>query len=764
MKTTVAAHRVEIIPALLSSLLLVLIIELSTGLTMPKYPCGVCEKAVKWSDKGIACDACETWFHTRCIGMCDEIYFSQAPDISWNCFQCGIPNFSTTLFAVTPAESTLPPSLANLTHETSASSSATSAANDSCSPRLNSSIPKTLNAPAFASSPLGTSQPKDTSVSSISSISSAPDPLLDLPNPVRHNQSLRTLVINFQGIRNKKHDFWNLIESCKPDIIIGNETFLKPEIRNSEIFPPTFDAYRKDRNDNSGWGGVFIATRKSLITHQIPCDKNAEAVLVSIQTQTKGSNLIIGSLYRPPNKTSDEYTTSMLKVIDQACHSKKDIVWLGGDLNLRDINWNNGNIESNFYPKAMNQMYISKFKDNDLFQSNEQTTRGDSLLDLFFTNRPSLHTRTCTLPPLGDHDIIMTDNNICPARIKPQPRVVHIWKKANVAGLKKDLEDFSKELTEMNTEETVDSIWSKINTALSEAIHKHVPTKILSPKPQQPWINQTIKRLSRRKNRAWRKAKTTGRKEDWQRFKFLQKQTRRACRRSYSDFVSGLINDDGDRNLWRYIKSKRCDSHGVSPLKKDGLTFSDSKTKANILNEQFCSVFTQENLSTLPDLGESPHPDMPEITVTIQGIVKLLKNLNPSKAAGPDKIPCRLLVFTAQEIAPAITHLFSLSLKSGEIPDAWRHALVQPVFKKGDRSCAANYRPISLTSVICKLLEHVIRSSMTSHFDRNNILVTTQHGFRKNRSCETQLILTVDDLASTIDEGGQTDTILLDFS
>ena len=155
---------------------------------------------------------------------------------------------------------------------------------------------------------------------------------------------------------------------------------------------------------------------------------------------------------------------------------------------------------------------------------------------------------------------------------------------------------------------------------------------------------------------------------------------------------------------------------------------------------------------------------MPPINVTVQGIFKLLKNLNPSKASGPDKIPCRLLVLTAHEIAPALTHLFSLSLKTGDIPEAWRHALVQPVFKKGDRSSAANYRPISLTSVICKLLEHVIRSGMTAHFDKHNILVTTQHGFRKNRSCESQLILTIDDLASTLDEGGQTDTILLDFS
>ena len=90
-----------------------------------------------------------------------------------------------------------------------------------------------------------------------------------------------------------------------------------------------------------------LPPEKILIIHQIPCDKNAKAVLISIQTQTKGSHLIVGSLYCPPNKTSDEYTTSMLKVIDQARHSKRDIIWLGSDLKLNDINWNDGTIESN---------------------------------------------------------------------------------------------------------------------------------------------------------------------------------------------------------------------------------------------------------------------------------------------------------------------------------------------------------------------------------------------------------------------------------
>ena len=80
------------------------------------------------------------------------------------------------------------------------------------------------------------------------------------------------------------------------------------------------------------------------------------------------------------------------------------------------------------------------------------------------------------------------------------------------------------------------------------------------------------------------------------------------------------------------------------------------------------------------------------------------------------------------------------------------------------KKCAANYRPVSLTSVVCKVMEHIVCSNIMRHCDRHHILTDAQHGFRKRRSCETQLVITLQDLARTIDNRGQTDVILLDFS
>ena len=157
---------------------------------------------------------------------------------------------------------------------------------------------------------------------------------------------------------------------------------------------------------------------------------------------------------------------------------------------------------------------------------------------------------------------------------------------------------------------------------------------------------------------------------------------------------------------------------------------------------------------------------MSDIVVSTAGVKKLLNNLDTSKASGPDKISSKFLKEVSNEIAPGLTLVMQASLHQSSTPEDWRHALVAPVFKPGktDKAKAENYRPISLTSISCKILEHILHSSIISHLDTNKILTDTQHGFRKNRSCESQLLLTINDLAKSLNEGNQIDSVLLDFS
>ena len=155
---------------------------------------------------------------------------------------------------------------------------------------------------------------------------------------------------------------------------------------------------------------------------------------------------------------------------------------------------------------------------------------------------------------------------------------------------------------------------------------------------------------------------------------------------------------------------------------------------------------------------------MNNIIIHEQGIEKLLQGLNPNKACGIDEISPRILKLASHEIAPILTKIFQASLDTGILPDDWRKANISPIYKKGDRARAENYRPVSLTCICCKLLEHVLHSQVMKHLDEYNVLTKFQHGFRRGHSCESQLIQTMHDLCSNRDKRLQIDMLVLDFS
>ena len=113
---------------------------------------------------------------------------------------------------------------------------------------------------------------------------------------------------------------------------------------------------------------------------------------------------------------------------------------------------------------------------------------------------------------------------------------------------------------------------------------------------------------------------------------------------------------------------------------------------------------------------------MPPIQITVKGVEKLLIELKPNKAQGPDNIPARILKEMASTIAPILTIIFQKSINSGTPPSDWLKAHIVPIHKKNDRTIASNYRPISLTSIPCKILEHIISTSIHKHLESNNIL------------------------------------------
>ena len=196
------------------------------------------------------------------------------------------------------------------------------------------------------------------------------------------------------------------------------------------------------------------------------------------------------------------------------------------------------------------------------------------------------------------------------------------------------------------------------------------------------------------------------------------------------------------------------------PLKYDDKLITDTLQKANLFNSQIQSVFTTKGpmslsrlctmkLQDMTDEGlqdtaptgtHNPNPIMEEYGISTAGIPKLLKNLKPCKAAGPDRLKPLLLRELREEIAPILQVIFDLSLQTGKLPADWCKAQVTPIFKKGDKSSAANYRPISLTCILSKVLEHIMASQVVKHMNTHDLLYDLQHRFREKRSCETKIV------------------------
>ena len=155
---------------------------------------------------------------------------------------------------------------------------------------------------------------------------------------------------------------------------------------------------------------------------------------------------------------------------------------------------------------------------------------------------------------------------------------------------------------------------------------------------------------------------------------------------------------------------------------------------------------------------------MPQGTIDLEEEVKKqLKALKTGKAAGLDGIPAILLVETAEQLALPISIIFQKSLDEGSIPDDWRKASISPIFKKGSRSSANNYRPVSLTSILCKTMETLIRTKIMEHLQSNSLICPQQHGFTPGRSCVTQLLDTLDCWTQILDQGGSVDAVYMDF-
>lgn len=184
---------------------------------------------------------------------------------------------------------------------------------------------------------------------------------------------------------------------------------------------------------------------------------------------------------------------------------------------------------------------------------------------------------------------------------------------------------------------------------------------------------------------------------------------------------------------------------------------------ARKLNSTFCSAFTKEPDTELPNFPFYDHPIMPGITFEANGILKLIESLKLTSSSGVDGINSKILKNTKHISSIILSLIFQQSLSSGVVPQDWKVGKIIPVPKKGNPSSQNSYRPISLTSISCKLMEHVIYSHITKFLTSLNFFHPNQHGFLKGLSCDTQLASFINDLSTNLDQNVPVDSLFLDF-
>ena len=570
-----------------------------------------------------------------------------------------------------------------------------------------------------------------------------------------------------------------MVDSVAPDIILGCESWLDSSVTSASVFPEGYVAYRKDRpGDNHG--GVFILVSSRLESSQPEnLQLNDRSELVWVEVKIPGTkNLFLCSFYRPPRSRQPDLFSELdecLRLIPGNAH-----VWVGGDFNLTSIDWKKHTVEQYPTDGTLCRELLDLSLEHNLTQVVSRPTRltldSQTMTDLFFTNNPSLVNTSKVIPGISDHEAIYIESSLRPFINKSVPREIFQYNKANFDMIKQKLSEKENDFDNLVPDSSCNDLWESFKNTLISLMDEFIPKKtIRNKKNHKPWITPHIRTLHRRLSRLLKRTRQTNDPSIRQRYLKTKANVQRIRRQSYWHYINNIIDppdEEGEqrgpsnqKRFWHYIKSLRRDNCGVSPLRDhEGKLNSAPLDKANILNHQYESVFTKEDPSSIPSLAGEPYPDMADIEISEEGVKKLLKNLNPHKATGPDGLPAKILKECANEIAPFLTKIFRKAFEEGNVPEDWKKASVTAVFKKGDRHNAANYRPVSLTSLCCKIQEHILTSNIRRHLAKHNILTNSQHGFRERRSCETQLLTLAHELASNLDKGSRTDLIILDFA
>ena len=573
--------------------------------------------------------------------------------------------------------------------------------------------------------------------------------------------------------RNKISELQAFAIKSKPDIFILNETWLKKSIHSNEIFPDSqYEIFRNDRSKKThppdpnnpnkfrrNGGGVLLAIRSDLnaTTKRLSVSLGLEMLAIKI-TFPNNESIIVCSCYRVGTLGLTHHDTFISYIRSLVSKRKPPKLYIIGDLNLPHANW-----ISSHSSIPIEQAFINSFNDLSLCQLVSNVThKGGNILDVLLSNCANTIENLDVLEPhticKSDHMPITFSIKSRFSRKKTPKRSVYNFKKANWDQINNNLRSVNWNFLS-NTHP--DCAWRLLKQCLLSLADRYIPKVQIKSEFQPPWFDSELFAACRQKERLRKKFKESGSLNDEIKFADSRRNFKKLSSLKLRD---NLFNSEDPamitKKFWSHVKyqSNSCRiPNCVSYL--DQVRY-QPKDQAELFNTFFFNQFSSPSNYDI-DISYNNDTEF-EIDFDHRSIRKLLSNINPNKAYGPDGIHGRILKHCAVGLAYPLSCIFKVSYNSGYIPREWKMANVVPIFKKGDKSVVDNYRPISLTCLVMKIFERIVKDKILDiTADR---LDTRQHGFLAEKSCTTNMVTFCDSLALSLNENLLNHVVYFDFA
>jgi len=599
---------------------------------------------------------------------------------------------------------------------------------------------------------------------------------------------MRILYTNANSLFNKITELTIIAASYDVQVICITETWLSSEVLDAEVSIPNYNIFREDRLNNTRYGGSAIYAHKSLKVNRLEWFNGLESIAVNIETGTIKFNVVC--LYRSTSLVDIKDNSTLLKAIESMPVTVDEELVMVGDVNLPHVNWDNGLVErpANSFDKRllMESEFLNVFTRKGLkWFVTDSSTRvrkvGDnvqcSLLDQVFFNNDCFVNGVDILAPLGksDHAALLVE-----LKVKNNAEFLtskkKSWYKVDQDFINEHSSAISWEYSSADL--TAEEMWGELHEKLT-FISDQVPTTTLKTTKggdilqRLPWDCSALVRKRKCKDAAWKEFDKDPTSVLFNTASFEQRMYESAevkAKMKYEKKVTKIFKSNC-KPLFNYLKSKSKIRKSVDRLRKeDGSETTSPSETAEVLADFFHSVFQPEPFGPLPqECFPKPCEDFisstwSEFIVHPESVAKILKSLDVSKAMGPDNVHPKLLRYLSANgsFVDAVVLLFSACATQQYIPEVWKTATVVALHKKGSVHSANNYRPVSLTCIMCKVYEKLLREYILNGVEQ--LLSSKQHGFMKGRSCLSNLLETIDTVNDLLAEGGCADILYFDFS